>query len=183
MVQMSEQQVYVRFPEEADAYDLSELYKRNREFFERFSPSNKDEYYTEEHQLQAIRKSKMDMAEDRKYEFVICRKEDDRIIGSAGLAFVARGSLQSCMIGYSLDQAYNGKGYMTEAVSQVVRYAFEELKFHRIVGEVSPRNPGSIRVLEKAGFHKEGVSRSNLKINGVWEDHQVLALINPSGDV
>ncbi|SFJ69041.1 Acetyltransferase (GNAT) domain-containing protein [Paenibacillus sp. UNC496MF] len=68
---------------------------------------------------------------------------------------------------------------MTEAVKQVVRYAFEALKFHRIVGEASPRNPGSIRVLERAGFQKEGISRSNVKINGVWEDHQVLAIINP----
>lgn len=180
---MSEQQVYVRFPEEADAGELTAMYKRNREFFEKFSPSNPEEYYTEEHQLQAIIKSKADRVEDRKYAFLLCHKEDDRIIGNIGLSFVVRGPLQSCMIGYRLDQAYNGNGYMTEAVKQVVRYAFEELKFHRIVGEASPRNPGSIRVLENAGFHKEGISRSNVKINGVWEDHQVLALINPSEDI
>lgn len=72
---------------------------------------------------------------------------------------------------------------MTQAVKQVVRYAFEELKFHRITGEVSPDNPGSIRVLENAGFHKEGIAKSNVKINGVWEDHQVLAIINPSEDI
>lgn len=177
---MSEQQVYVRFPEDEDTGELTAMYKRNREFFEKFSPSILEEFYTEEYQLDKIMKSKADRAEDRKYDFVVCHKEDDRIIGSIGLSFVARGSLQSCMIGYSLDQAYNGKGYMTEAVKQVVRYAFEVLKFHRITGEVSPRNPGSIRVLENAGFHKEGISRSNVKINGVWEDHQVLALINPS---
>ncbi|WP_274366260.1 GNAT family N-acetyltransferase [Paenibacillus thermotolerans] len=180
---MTEQQVYVRFPEESDAAQLTDMHIRNREFFEKFSPDNPVEFYTEEYQLQKIIQSKADREEDRKYSFVVCRKEDDRIIGSIGLFFVARGSLQSCMIGYSLDQAYNGKGYMTEAVKQVVRYAFEELKFHRIIGEVSPRNPGSIRVLEKAGFHKEGISRSNVKINGVWEDHQVLAIINPSDDI
>ncbi|QJD87529.1 GNAT family N-acetyltransferase [Cohnella herbarum] len=180
---MSEKPVYVRFPEEADAEQLTAMYKRNREFFEKFSPNSSEEYYTEEHQLQTIIKSKADREEDRRYAFVICHKEDDRIIGSIGLILVMRGPLQSCMIGYSLDQAYNGKGYTTEAVKQVVRYAFEELKFHRIVGEVSPRNPASIRVLENAGFLKEGISRSNLKINGVWEDHQVLAIINPSGDI
>ncbi|MBT2290111.1 GNAT family N-acetyltransferase [Paenibacillus albidus] len=177
---MSEQRVYVRFPEDADAEELTAMYKRNREFFEKFSPSNLEEFYTEEHQLQMISKSKADRAEDRKYDFVVSHTEDDRIIGSIGLSFVARGPLQSCMIGYSLDQDYNGMGYMTEAVKQVVRYAFEELKFHRIIGEASPRNPGSIRVLENAGFHKEGISRSNVKINGVWEDHQVLAIINPA---
>jgi ribosomal-protein-alanine N-acetyltransferase len=183
MMMMSEQHVYVRFPEESDAKELTAMYIRNRAFFEKFSPIVPDEYYTEEHQLLSISKSKEDIAEDRKYAFVICHKDDDQIIGTIGLSFVVRGPLQSCMIGYSLDQAFNGRGYMTEAVKQVVSYAFEELKFHRIYGEASPRNPGSIRVLENAGFHKEGISRSNVKINGVWEDHQVLALINPSEDI
>jgi ribosomal-protein-alanine N-acetyltransferase len=38
--------------------------------------------------------------------------------------------------------------------------------------------PASIRVLEKAGFEKEGIARKNVKINDKWEDHQVLAIIN-----
>lgn len=180
---MLEQQVYVRFPEDADTKELTAMYKRNREFFEKFSPSNPEEFYTEEYQLQLIMKSKADRMEDRKYDFVICHREDGQIIGSIGLSFVVRGPLQSCMIGYSLDQDHNGRGYMTEVVKQVVLYAFEELKFHRITGEASPRNPGSIRVLENAGFHKEGISQRNVKINGVWEDHQVLAIINPSESI
>jgi [ribosomal protein S5]-alanine N-acetyltransferase len=180
MVEMLEQKVNIRFPEEADAEELTAMYLRNRDFFEKFSPTTAEEFYTVEHQLQMIQKSKIDRAEDRKYNFVIYHVEDKRIIGSIGLSFVIRGPLQSCMIGYSLDIEYNGNGYMTEAVKLVVRYAFEELKFHRITGEASPRNPGSIRVLENAGFHKEGISQRNVKINGVWEDHQVLAIINPS---
>lgn len=180
---MTEHRVYVRFPKETDAAELTAMYKRNREFFERFSPNAIDEFYTLEYQRQAIAKGKAERLEDRKYYFVVCLKEDDRLIGTVSLSFVARGPLQSCMIGYSLDQDHNGKGYMTEAVEQVVTYAFDELGFHRITGEASPRNPGSIRVLEKAGFHKEGISRSNLKINGVWEDHQVLAIINPSEEI
>lgn len=180
---MSQPQVYVRFPEENDIAQIIAMNKRNRAFFEKFSPSNSDDYNTEEHQLQWMNKSRADRMEDKKYSFVVCQTEDARIVGTIGLTYVVRGPLQSCMIGYNLDQAANGKGYMTEAVKQVVRYAFEELRLHRIVGEASPKNPGSIRVLEKAGFHKEGISRSNVKINGVWEDHQVLAIINPSEDI
>lgn len=41
-----------------------------------------------------------------------------------------------------------------------------------------PKNGGSIRVLEKAGFEKEGISRKSVKINGAWEDHLILAVIN-----
>ncbi|RUS46929.1 GNAT family N-acetyltransferase [Cohnella sp. AR92] len=180
---MSESQIYIRFPQEADTAELAALYKRNREFFEEFSPSPGDDYYTEENQLQRIIQSKTDRDEDRRYEFVICEQENDQVIGTVGLTFVTRGPQQSCMIGYSLDQAYNGKGYMTEAVKQLVRYAFEELGFHRIYGEATLRNPGSIRVLEKAGFQKEGIARSKLKVNGVWTDLQVLAIINPADEV
>ncbi|PMU46240.1 RimJ/RimL family protein N-acetyltransferase, partial [Pseudomonas sp. GP01-A3] len=36
----------------------------------------------------------------------------------------------------------------------------------------------SIRVLEKSGFHKEGIAKKNVRINGKWEDHQMLAIIN-----
>lgn len=43
---------------------------------------------------------------------------------------------------------------MTEAVKLIVDFAFHELKLHRIEAGVMPRNLGSMRVLEKAGFHK-----------------------------
>jgi ribosomal-protein-alanine N-acetyltransferase len=43
-----------------------------------------------------------------------------------------------------------------------------------------PHNIGSIRVLEKAGFHKEGLSKKNVKINGRWEDHLHFAIVNPN---
>jgi [ribosomal protein S5]-alanine N-acetyltransferase len=42
-----------------------------------------------------------------------------------------------------------------------------------------PYNLGSIKVLLKAGFHKEGIAKQNVKINGKWQDHQTLAIINP----
>lgn len=41
-----------------------------------------------------------------------------------------------------------------------------------------PHNLGSIKVLEKAGFHKEGIAKKNVIINGRWEDHQILAILN-----
>ncbi len=73
----------------------------------------------------------------------------------------------------------NSKDYTTETVKLIVDYAFNELNLHRIEAGVMPHNIASIRVLEKAGFHKEGIALKNVKINGKWEDHQVLAIINP----
>lgn len=177
---MAEQRVYIRFPEAEDARELTGMYGRNRAFFEEHSPDISEEFYTEEYQRKRIAQYEEERAADARYDFLVIHKADRRIIGSVSLSFVVRGPLQSCMIGYSLDKDYNGKGYMTEAVKQVVDYAFRELKFHRITGEASPDNPGSIRVLENAGFHKEGIARLNVKIRGVWKDHQILAIINPA---
>lgn len=69
------------------------------------------------------------------------------------------GFLQSAFIGYFLDGKYNGKGYATKAVKLAVDYAFNELELHRIEAGVMPNNKASIRVLEKAVFHKEGIAR------------------------
>lgn len=41
-----------------------------------------------------------------------------------------------------------------------------------------PDSIASIRVLEKVGFKKESIAKENVKINGKWTDHQVLAIIN-----
>jgi ribosomal-protein-alanine N-acetyltransferase len=60
-----------------------------------------------------------------------------------------------------------------------VKYAFDNLKLHRIEAGVMPHNIGSIRVLEKSGFHKAGLAKKNVKINGQWKDPQVLAIVNP----
>lgn len=93
------------------------------------------------------------------------------------LSEVVRGNLQSGWIGYFLDQTYNGKGYMSEAVKVIVQHAFSELGLHRIEAGVMPHNIGSIKVLLKAGFTKEGIARKNVKIDGVWQDHITLAII------
>jgi len=122
--------------------------------------------------------SKDTIAADKQYPFGIFLKETDELIGDVTLMEVLRGPLQSCFIGYMLDRDYNGKGIMTEAVGLAVDYAFGTLKLHRIEAGVMPHNLGSMRVLEKAGFHKEGIARKNVKINGKWEDHQVLAIVN-----
>ena len=78
-----------------------------------------------------------------------------------------------------MHKKHNGKGYATEAaVELLIPYVFSQLKFHRIEAGVMPRNKASILVLEKVGFHKERISLKNVKINGNWEDHQVMAIIN-----
>jgi ribosomal-protein-alanine N-acetyltransferase len=66
---------------------------------------------------------------------------------------------------------------MTEAVELILRFAFRDLKLHRIEANVQPENLPSIAVLKRCGFTREGFSRKYLKIAGRWRDHERFAII------
>ncbi|WP_042462986.1 GNAT family N-acetyltransferase [Neobacillus dielmonensis] len=163
--------IYLRYLEEKDAEAIRGLYLRNRDFFQKYSPKRQEEYYTLERRLRAIQSSIEGRKEDKEYAFGIFLKETDELIGDIDITGISRDVLQSGYIGYSLDQRHNGRGYTTEAVILLVHYGFNQLKLHRLMAGVMPANIGSQRVLEKAGFQKEGIARKNVKINGTWEDH------------
>jgi [ribosomal protein S5]-alanine N-acetyltransferase len=169
--------IYIRLLEISDAEAVLQLHTRNAEFFIAYTTSRKEDFYTLEAQVKIIEDGIRQRENDLKYAFGIFLIETDELIGNVTLAEVLRGPLQSCFIGYYIDQNQNGKGYMTEAVRLTVDFGFNELKLHRIEAGVMPHNIRSMRVLEKAGFHKEGIARKNVNINGKWEDHQVLAII------
>lgn len=170
--------IYIRFLDEKDVKAMLELQQKNREFFEPFVTTRTESYYTYDYQMNIVKEGQKKRQDDIAYSFGIFSKETNGLLGTISLTEVLRGSLQSCFIGYVLDRDFNGKGIMTEAVKFVIDYAFNELSLHRIEAGVMPHNIGSIRVLEKAGFEKEGIARKNVMINGKWQDHQVLAIIN-----
>ncbi|MFF2755094.1 GNAT family N-acetyltransferase [Psychrobacillus sp. NPDC058041] len=172
--------VYIRPLILSDAAELLSIEKRNRAFFENYSITHPENYWTLETQKELIEKWEQNTKKDIEYRFGIFKINGDVLIGTIGLFQIFRGPRESALLGYSLDQEHNGKGYTTEATNLVVNYAFEILNLHRIEAGVMPNNIGSIRVLEKAGFHKEGIAKKNVKINGSWEDHQMLAIINPN---
>lgn len=169
--------IYIRQFEVSDAAALLGLQIRNKEFFQTYTPMRIEGFYTIEGQTKVIEANITQSESDSRYSFGIFLIETDELIGNVALTEILRGPLQSCYIGYYMDQQQNGKGYMTEAVILAVDFAFKELELHRIEAGVMPRNIKSMKVLEKAGFHKEGIAIRNVKINGKWEDHQVLAIV------
>ena len=172
------QRIYLRPYKISDASELANLHTRNREFFQRVSPLLPEAFYTEEHQKMRIERVSKMTDEGQAYAFGIFLKATNKLIGDISLTHIARGDVQSCCTGFTLDKEYNSKGYTTEALQLVVDFAFRELKLHRIEAGAMPDNIASIRVLEKVGFQKEGIAKENLKINGKWTDHQILAIIN-----
>jgi ribosomal-protein-alanine N-acetyltransferase len=96
---------------------------------------------------------------------------DGHFAGEINLSIVQRGPFQSCYVGYWIDEAQAGHGYMPEALALMCRMAFEDLHLHRVQVSIIPRNTASRRVVEKLGIRDEGVAQRYLEINGTWEDH------------
>jgi len=96
---------------------------------------------------------------------------DQHVAGEVNINNVVRGAMQSATIGYWIDQAHAGQGYVAEAVVVVLQFAFEQLGLHRVEICIVPRNERSRRIVEKLKIRDEGVALRYLEINGVWEDH------------
>ncbi|MCQ4085855.1 GNAT family N-acetyltransferase [Saccharibacillus sp. JS10] len=161
-------------PEHAE--ELLALRIKNQAFLEPLEPIRSDSYLTLAGQQTEILQSEQGRIRDQGYIYGIFLQENGQLIGRAALTGIARGPFQNSNLGYFLDEAHNGKGYMTEAVRGVLKLAFTQHNLHRVQAGVMPRNTPSLRVLEKAGFRKEGLAERYLKINGVWEDHVLFGI-------
>ena len=102
---------------------------------------------------------------------------DDNLIGVIGIEMRDDVYRKAPLLGYWLAEEYWGRGIMTEVVKLVAGYAFENLDIVRLQSGVLANNPGSMRVLEKAGFLKEGVLRNNIIKNGVVMDEYIYGMV------
>lgn len=72
--------------------------------------------------------------------------------------------------GVSIAAAHRGKGYATEAISIVLRYYFEELRYQKVSAVVYSFNEPSIRLHERLGFQREGRQRRMIFTQGQYFD-------------
>lgn len=106
----------------------------------------------------------------------ICLVADGSIIGAVSLSQIFRGGFQNAYLGYYIGAPFFGQGYMTEALKLILRYAFKDLKLHRVEANIQPGNVASIALVKRAGFTREGFSRRYLKVCGRWRDHERWAI-------
>jgi ribosomal-protein-alanine N-acetyltransferase len=111
--------------------------------------------------------------------FIFRKEAPAVVIGNLALNQIHRGPAQQCVLGYSLAEDAQGRGYMVEAVRGAVRFAFADLRLHSVMAGYMPRNLRSAAVLRRAGFTVEGYARDYILINGRWEDHILTAITNP----
>lgn len=80
-------------------------------------------------------------------------KEEDRLIGLAGLMIQAIDGEDLVELGYRLDPAYWGKRLAVEAGVAIAEYGFNELGIDKIISIIDPQNKQSVRVAAKIGMH------------------------------
>jgi RimJ/RimL family protein N-acetyltransferase len=98
--------------------------------------------------------------------FDVARLEDERIIGEGGL-FDAFSSHRNAWLAIGIgERELWGKGYGTDAVNILLRFAFQELNLHRVNLNTFEYNARAIRAYEKIGFVHEGKMRDALRRDG-----------------
>ena len=161
--------VYVRPPRQGDEYEFVALMRESRAFHRPWASAPTDP---------ARFAAYLEDAGRPDFEaFLVCRIEDDQLVGFFNVSQIARGSLQSAYLGYAAAERFARQGYMREGLELVLRETFLELRLHRLEANIQPGNAASIALARGAGFQREGFSPRYLKIGGRWRDHERWALL------
>jgi RimJ/RimL family protein N-acetyltransferase len=118
-----------------------------------------------------------DQSDPNKVEFHLRTLQEDRLIG-----FVALHSIEwnngAAMLAIGIgESAYRGKGYGSDALRLILRYAFNELNLHRVGLDVISNNTRAIRAYEGAGFQHEGTMRDAVLRDGSRHDRVLMSIL------
>jgi len=171
------ERVTLRVPMQGDFREWSTLRGESRAFLEPWEPRWTAEELDRATWRHRMHRYRDDYAQGLAIAFFIFERQSGKLAGGITLGNIRHGVSQSAHIGYWIGERYAGRGLMTESVKLLSRFAFDTLRLHRIEAACIPGNTRSIRVLEKAGFQREGLLRSYLRINGFWQDHYLYARI------
>jgi RimJ/RimL family protein N-acetyltransferase len=100
----------------------------------------------------------------------------DRMIGKC-ILFQFDKTNRRAEIGYILNRQYWRQGLMYQALTAVIDFAFNTLELHRIEADVDTENTGSLGILEKLGFKREGLFRERWFVYDEWQDSVMLGLL------
>jgi ribosomal-protein-alanine N-acetyltransferase len=169
--------VMLRAPLLGDYREWSTLRGESRAFLEPWEPRWSPDELERTAWRHRINRYREDHAQMSAIAFFIFERRSGALVGGITLGNIRHGVSQSGHVGYWIGERHAGRGLMTDAVCTLTRFAFDTLRLHRIEAACIPDNVRSIRVLEKAGFRREGLLRSYLRINGSWQDHYLYARI------
>jgi len=172
--------VFLRSPQMSDYGEWAALREASRAFLTPWEPTWPADDLSRGAFRRRLRRYAEDQRTDQSYAFFLFRKSDQALAGGLTLANIRRGVAQAGSLGYWVGEPFARRGLMTGAVQALVPFALNSLRLHRLEAACIPSNTASIRLLEKAGFAREGYAREYLCINGLWQDHLLFGCL--SGD-
>ena len=108
--------------------------------------------------------------------WAIIEKTSNTLIGDFGIWKFDKDNARG-EIGYVLSPEFWGKGYMTEAFTTLINFAFNKLNLHSLEANVNPENENSKILLSKFGFKQEAYFRENYFYNGRFLDSEIYCLL------
>ncbi len=109
-------------------------------------------------------------------QFMIVKSENNDVIGSVYLRDIDY-KFKKAEFGIFFGKEY-GKGYGTKAAKIMIKYAFEELKLHRIYLRVFADNARALASYNKVGFKREGILHDDVYVDNKYRDIVWMAIIN-----
>jgi RimJ/RimL family protein N-acetyltransferase len=116
-------------------------------------------------------------AERTGFQWGVERKEDGRLLGTCTI-FHIHVKNRCGELGYALKSEHWKKGYMGEALTSLLDFAFGPMNMRRLEADVDPRNAASLGILRKLGFQHEGLLRERWDVEGDIQDSIFLGLLN-----
>ena len=168
------ERVVLRHLQDSDAEDIFEIY-RNDDVIRYWSSPAQISVGEAREMISDIRKQ---FEARTMFEWGVALRENDRVVGTCTLIHLDT-THRRAEIGYALNREFWGAGYASETVELVIAFAFGPMNLHRIEADVHPENTGSIRVLEKQGFKREGYLRERWHHLGRIEDGVYFGLLRP----
>jgi len=175
-VRLSGSRVFMRPPAIGDYEAWIDVRARNEERLRPFEPVWAQSWREEETFHRRLERQSRYWAQGMHCSFLIFKEADSALIGGMNINNICRGAAQYGSLGYWIDSAHEGQGYMAEALALTLKYAFEDLGLHRVNAASLLHNERSRKLLVTAGFRHEGEARKYLEINGEWQDHILYGL-------
>ncbi|MEL6938613.1 MAG: GNAT family N-acetyltransferase [Cyanobacteria bacterium J06598_1] len=179
-IRLKSTRLHLRHAQPADIPQILAYYTTHQAYLTPFEPLKPSTFYTAKYWERELQ-NRIDntKAEQSLKLFLFTQQNPKAVIGTLNFSNFVRGVFQSCTVGYSLAENYQGHGYMYEAMIVAIEHIFLTMQFHRISANYLPHNQRSGRLLKRLGFTVEGYARDYLYINGHWQDHILTSLINP----
>lgn len=168
------ERVLLRKPKVGDLHEFVALRRASRSFLERWEP--RPPRGVNRFAASGFHRTLNVARERNRCITLVCLCETGQIIGMLNLNEIVRGAFQSATMGYWISRDFARRGLMTEAVTLMLRHAFERLKLHRVEANMIPRNTPSRSLAKAVGMRYEGTAKRYLQINGKWEDHERWAM-------